>query len=425
MLNMKRIVLISLFTVSFILVSVLFVFAQPQSSNGNKSDADILQEIKQFQPLHKHWLTKNLDQKLGATHVAGKYFFSDEPYLIEGCKKLYELGFGVCKLWFRKDGNGYPFHSNWQIPKNCSLAQLAQLPYWKAAFDVPFSTFALSIDGAGVHTTDSSAAAEEEEIYQLCCYLLEKYQKRAVNFIIHNWEGDWIMRGGTGNQARWSRKPGERIDAVDGIRFSVPVPADSLNRINAMIKWFQARQRAVTRAREKFPNAACKIYHAIEANKVMDSKQGIPGIANSVLPKVATDMVSWSCYDGLDSSGISLYKGVKYIQQQMLPTEYMNGKKLVFLGEIGIPEQRYIGLMDKASVTQRWDTYMGVVLALDIPYLIQWELYCNEPKDESLRNLVETRKTDEMRGFWLIRPDGTLSFAGEYFTGLLDKRKKN
>ncbi|MBU3743816.1 MAG: hypothetical protein FGM61_04610 [Sediminibacterium sp.] len=385
------------------------------------SDAAIIERINQFRPLRNAQLPKQIHQQLGATHVAGKYFFSEEPYLIEGCKALYKLGFGVIKLWFRKDGGGYPYHSNWQISQNISLTELAQHPYWKAAFEVPFTTFALSVDGAGVNTTDLSAAAEENELYELCCYLLQNYHNRKVNFIIHNWEGDWIMRGGTGNAARWSRKPGEKIDAVDGVRYSVGVPADSAARISTMIKWFQCRQKAVSRAREQFPNAKCKIYHAIEANKVKDSREGIPGIVNRVLPEVETDMVSWSCYDGMDSTGLSLYKGIQYIQQQMRPTAYMKGKKEVFLGEIGIPEQRYAGLMEKDPVINRWDAYMGVMLALKIPYLIQWELYCNEPKDESLRKLNDTRKKDEMRGFWLIRPDSTLSFAGTYFTNLLQK----
>jgi hypothetical protein len=156
----------------------------------------------------------------------------------------------------------------------------------------------------------------------------------------------------------------------------------------------------------------------------MDSQQGIPGIVNSVLPIVETDMVSWSSYDGMDDSGLKLYRGIEYIKKHIRPTDYMKGKKVVFLGEIGIPEQRYEGLTEKAPVVKRWDAYVGVCQALKIPYLIQWELYCNEPKNEELRKLNDIRKTDEMRGFWLIRPDGTKSFAGEYFSLLLGNAGK-
>ena len=62
---------------------------------------------------------------------------------------------------------------------------------------------------------------------------------------------------------------------------------------------------------------------------------------------------------------------------------------------------------------------MGVCEALQVPYIIQWELYCNEPKNEELRKLNNVRTTEEMRGFWLIRPDGTLGFAGDYFNKVL------
>jgi hypothetical protein len=89
---------------------------------------------------------------------------------------------------------------------------------------MPFSTIALSIEGAGIRTTDASAKAEEDEIYALTKYLLEKYKDRELTFILHNWEGDWMMRGGTGSNARWSRKAGELIKAVDGDRQTVLVP---------------------------------------------------------------------------------------------------------------------------------------------------------------------------------------------------------
>ena len=402
----------------FGLVSIFFCLQQV-TAQKQLTDQEILQKIQKHQPLKGAKIPANMKDRLGATHVAGKYYFTNEPYLIEGARKMYEMGYGVFKVWFRKTGSGYPYNSNWNLPAKMTLTELAQHPYWVTTFDMPFSTFALSVDGAGVRTTDSSARAEEEEVYALAKYLLERYKDRKVTFIIHNWEGDWMMRGGTGDYARWSRKAGELIRAVDGDRKTVLVPTDSLQRIQAMAKWFDARQRAVNRARAEVKNTKCVVYHAIEANKVMDSQEGIPGIVNSVVPLVETDMVSWSCYDGMDENGVKLYKGIEYIKQFIRPTPYMKGKKVVFLGEIGIPEQRYEGLTERDPVVARWDAYLGVCGALEIPYLMQWELYCNEPKNEELRKLVEVRKTDEMRGFWLIRPDGTKSFAGEYFDQVL------
>ena len=402
-----------------ILFAIALTSCSGPQKEGKLSDEEILALIEKHRPLRGGLIPGDISHRLGATHVAGKYYFTDEPYIIEGSRKLSEMGYGVLKLWFRKNPGGYPYNSEWNIEGDISFEQLARHPYYAACFDMPFSTIGLSVDGAGIRTTDESAAAEEEEIYELTKYLLEEYRDRYLSFIIHNWEGDWMMRGGTGDHARWSRTAGTLIKAVDGDRYTVLVPADSLQRAEAMVKWFAARQNGVNRARAEVAGSKCRVYHAIEANKVMDSMDGIPGIANFVLPNVEVDMVSWSCYDAMDPDGIRLYRGIEYLKEQMKPTSYMNGQRIVFLGEIGIPEQRYEGLTEKEPVTERWDTFIGVSLALDVPYIIQWELYCNEPKNEELRRLTETRKTDEMRGFWLIRPDGTKSFAAEYFDLLM------
>ena len=408
----------------FIICCYTNLWAQKNGKVSSLSDQQIVERINKNRPLKGAIIPTDIKDRIGATHVDGKYFFTKEPYLIEGCRKMNEMGYGVVKLWFRKNPGGYSYNSDWNISKDITLKELAQHPYWATCFDMPFTTIALSLDGAGINTTDETAAKEEKEVYDLTKYLLEKYKDRKITFILHNWEGDWIMRGGTGDYARWTRKAGQLIKAVDGDRYTVLVPADSTQRINAMAKWFKALQDGVNKARAEVKNSKCKVYHAIEANKVMDSQEGIPGIVNSVLPLVETDMVSWSSYDGLDATGLKLYKGIEYIRENIRPTKFMKGKKVVFLGEIGIPEQRYEGLTEKEPVIARWDAYIGVCLALDVPYLIQWELYCNEPKNEELRKLKDTRKTDEMRGFWLIRPDGTQSFVGEYFERLLKNAGK-
>ena len=57
-------------------------------------------------------------------------------------------------------------------------------------------------------------------------------------------------------------------------------------------------------------------------------------------------------------------------------------------------------------------------LAQQVPWILHWELYCNEvaklggPKRDVYR-------AEDLRGFWLIRPDGSLSYSGKYLKGLL------
>ena len=158
----------------FFICSITRSWAQTNNRPAYKSDAEVLSVIEKHQPLKGALIPQNIKHQLGATHVAGKYFFTNEPYLIEGCKKMTDLGYGVVKLWFRKTGSGYPYNSNWNIDKDISLVDLAKHPYWQTCFDMPFSTIALSIEGAGIRTTDASAKAEEDEIYALSKYLLEK-----------------------------------------------------------------------------------------------------------------------------------------------------------------------------------------------------------------------------------------------------------
>ena len=76
----------------------------------------------------------------------------------------------------------------------------------------------------------------------------------------------------------------------------------------------------------------------------------------------------------------------------------------------------------KDELIKRWDNAISVFLAQDIPYVIQWEVYCNEPKAGVKDTLVHT--TDEMRGFWLIRPDGTESYSASYLKRLVQNAGK-
>jgi len=401
-----------------------------------KTDQEIKAIIDQHRPLKGATIPTDIKSRLGAAHVAGKYFFTNEPFVIEGSKKLSELGYGVLKLWFRKipagiegapdhDAScGYPYNSDWNVGNNITLKELAEHPYFATCFDLPFSTFVLSVQGAGLQTTSESAAAEEQEMYELVRFLLEKYRHRDVTFILQNWEGDWMLRGGIYDEARWSLTPGELIEVLEGQRYTSPVPADVPERVQRMSDWFRARQSGVNRARNEAGEGKCKVYHAIEANKVLDCMGNIPGIVSHVLPQLEVDMVSWSCYEALTPDGVDLYKGVEYIKQHMQPTQYMNGQKKVFIGEIGVPEQRYVGLTEKDQVQNAWDIYTAVCLALDIPYLIVWELFCNEPLDSRFRMSNNIQKKEDLMGFWLVRPDNSLSFTGEYFESLLKRSVK-
>jgi len=62
---------------------------------------------------------------------------------------------------------------------------------------------------------------------------------------------------------------------------------------------------------------------------------------------------------------------------------------------------------------------VAVALALNLPWFIHWELYCNElnPKLKPAPSLP-VQKNDQVRGFYLVKPDGSLSVSGRYFRDL-------
>jgi hypothetical protein len=68
-----------------------------------------------------------------------------------------------------------------------------------------------------------------------------------------------------------------------------------------MAQWLAARQRGVEmgRGRVKHEVSEVAVYHAAEVNLVKSSmdRPGFGNVVDLVLPHVALDLVSYSCYD--------------------------------------------------------------------------------------------------------------------------------
>ena len=396
----------------FLLVNVCFVNAQKFVSD-NLSDEQILELINMHRPSKGGEIPSDLKYRLGATHVNGQYHLTDEPFIIEGAKKVQELGYGILKLWFYKaDGqaHGYKYNSEWNLIKTMSLKELANHKYYEEVFEMPFKVFALNIkDGFAGESTENQTKnlkRVEDEFYDLTAHFLNKYKDREVSFILSNWEGDWMLRGGTSAKSQWRK---------DSVSPNSPV------RVKNMIEWVKARQKGVSRARIAFNDSKCKVYNAVEVNKVYDGIiHSMPSITTSVLPHVKVDMVAWSAYDGKSNDGVKMYKGIDYLRHYMNPTPYMKGEKVVFIGEINEHENR--NNRTKTYVQNFVDVIMGVYLAQDIPYIFYWELYSNDTKTGSKRQ-DKVLKAQDLAGNWLIRPDGSFGWAQKYFNNLLKKAK--
>jgi hypothetical protein len=132
-----------------------------------------------------------------------------------------------------------------------------------------------------------------------------------------------------------------------------------------------------------------------------------------VLPQVELDLVSYSAYDGQAGGPLHFWNCLEEIRRYAR-TGPLFGAEAVFVGEFGIPEND-----QPQRITERLDEWMGVMLAARVHYMAYWELYCNEFAGKP-QPPPKTPVTDPklVRGFWLVKPDGSLSESGRYFSGL-------
>jgi hypothetical protein len=331
---------------------------------------------------------------VGVSHVAGKYNFTDEDYLNEGADQLHEMGCRVIKVWFTELKKSYPFNSTW--PKVATLSEMAKLPYFAKLFDKPFSTFILEayspsrpdhyyLDGM----SPEQVARERAEFAELTTHLLDTYKDSGKTFVLQNWEGDWSLRGGA---------PGHD-----------PSPT----AVKGMIDWFNARQDGVSDARKRAGDRGIQVLHAAEVNHVARAMKGKGvTVANDVLPHTHCDLYSYSAYD------VPTHEPEKFrAALDHLASKAPGGKEKVYVGEYGAPEN-VVGGADEQDKRIRSAT--ETAMQWGAKFIVYWELYCNEPK-EKLKEGTRP-KNEDMRGFWLIRPDGSRPPVNDYFIELWNRQ---
>lgn len=357
--------------------------------------------IEPHRPSKGGKLPADFCDRVGATHVGGKYCLTKEPFLVEGARKLIELGTRLGKFWFAPDriAESYPFNSQWTACKN--FVELARTDYFQEVFAMPFKTIALEAHSPVERIWRTAKADEaflqevEGEVYELTAYLLRTFADREITFLLQNWEGDWMLRG---SDKKWQ-----------------PPPADWKAVCERMQRWLAARQRGVNRARAEYAGKSrCIVAHAAEVNLVADGFKGIPTMTREVLPAVELDLVSYSCYDALHRGPAHFWKCLAEIRKHAR-TGPLYGKGALSIGEIGFPENKGKA---KRPIAEMWDEWLGVLLAADARFIIHWELYCNEFDSAAGSPPTPITDPDLMRGYWLVRPDGSLSESGRLLAGL-------
>jgi hypothetical protein len=345
-------------------------------------------------------LPRPLRDVIGVTHALGTYNRTRKDYLNEGVDEILALGSRVAKLYLtsRKGhrDEAYPFNSTWD--KVGSLLELVQKPYYVTALKKPLSSVALTTYSVGQDDyqyfrkgfSEQDAEQETKQFYELAKYLLTAYRGSRKTFVLQNWEGDWGLRGSTDPKVDPSPK------AIDG-----------------MIAWLNARQAGVNQARAEVAGTDVRVFHAAETNLVLPSiRSGRPGVASHVLPQTKVDLVSYSAWEAQEDPGL-LTEALDFMAGHASFSETF-GHKNVYIGEFGLPEFE----RKPEHLTKVLDTDVPTSLRWGCPYVIYWQLYCNEARHKPVK------KNDDVRGFCLIRPDGTRNAAYAYLQRVIKQNKR-
>lgn len=367
------------------------------------ANGELLARLAAARPSQLAQLPADFNDRFGSAHVGGKYSLTAKPFLLEGAEKLLSLGTRLGKFWFEPGSprRSYPFHSTWGSYR--TLLELARSEYYTRLWEMPFTTFVLEASSPveeGWKQTGLTAdfyAAVTGEYFEVAAHFYRLFRDRRVTVVLQNWEGDWLLRG---EGQTWN-----------------PPPPDWRERCERMQSWLAARQAGIAKARAEFgARAKCVVAHAAEVNRVDDAFQGIPTMTRHVLPGVEVDLVSYSAYDGMNGGPLHFWKCLEEIRAHAR-TGPLYGPGALAIGEFGIPENA-----SPKRITDRYDEALGVMFAANVRYAAHWELYCNE---FSAEGKPSTPVTDPklMRGFWLVKPDGSLSESGNYFSALWQRAK--
>lgn len=319
---------------------------------------------------------------LGTQTFGIRYGFTEDDGLVETAEAIHAMGSNILKI-----GLGHKYHGEWYgLPKDDRIHTVGDLvrlqPSYRKVLDMPFSyyffwVYCMSTEG-GWEDGLSSAEAEQEyrEVYDLTRHLLKTYTGTGKTFYLGHWEGDWHLH-----------------PDYDGSKD----PSDTM--IKGMTDWLNVRQRAVDNAKAQTPHHGVQVYHYTEVCLLDKAMNGGKTLTNDVLPDTNVDYVSWSSYDRLNWGGDGLVleeisdrivPALDYLESRLPAKPGIEGKR-VMIGEYGFP----LRIMKTPELQERYSREVArVCLDWGCPFVLYWEMYCNENKD------------GEHKGFWLIDDKG-------------------
>lgn len=324
---------------------------------------------------------------IGTQTVGAKYKFTDETNLVETAKAIREMGSNLLKISM----SPRYFWENYDIPRNPqikSLKDLAQESSMAQVLDMDFKYYQIWAYEFSQYTQEPEGEKRDEyqikfidglndeyaeksykEIYDLTCFLLQKYSGTGKVFFLGNWEGDWHLR--------WD--------------YNRDKPANPAT-VEGMTRWFDIRQKAIDDAKRNTPHEQVDLYHYIEVNLSNLAVKGDTCVINTILPRINPDYVSFSSYTATNPPSTEvemdsmLTAHLKHIASKMKPKPDIEGQRL-FIGEYGWSEAAYT--QEEIDCRAKW--VMKTAMRFGCPFVLFWEMYNNELNNDGSN-----------RGFWLI-----------------------
>lgn len=310
---------------------------------------------------------------LGTQTFGIKYKFTEKTGLVETAERIHEMGSYLLKFSMTKRDTAKERYNHPENENIRSLTDLAKLePSVRTVLEMPFNYYQIWVYAfsheemvwANGFSKDEQAT-EYKEIYEFTKHLLTTYNGTDKIFYLGHWEGDWHLT----------------------YRREDELPP---TKIQGMIDWLNTRQKAIDDAKRDTEHERVDVFHYTEVNLVQKGMKGGKCLVNDVLPKTSVDYVSYSCYDtiypNMGNVVTALHEALDYIESKLPPKSGIEGKR-VFLGEYGYA-------LERTKTAQKQDKYARDVciaaLEWGCPFILYWEMYCNENPD------------GKHRGFWLI-----------------------
>ena len=341
---------------SLLSVIALFLFSAVQSQQQVTYDS--------MMPL------ANYNFVLGTNAIGGKYKFTADSKILEQAKQIRAMGSNVLKISL---GPNSPKTYELEIAgkQTTTLDLFKAHPDYRTVFDMDFKyIFAWVHTLTGIEWKKGINKEQEkvlyDEMFQFVTYLLKEYNGSGKTFLIGNWEGDWLLHP---NYNRNFTPTKEHIDN--------------------MTKWFQIRQQAIDDAKKQSSTKNVEIYYYVEVNLVLKGLKGEACIAQSILPNVNVDLVSYSSYEAIKNRTYAekkeqLQKVFDYLEKQLQPKPGLPFSRRVYIGEYGY----HAKASDPESFKKQYEEtreIMKISLELNLPFALHWQMYNNEyePTGES------------------------------------------